>query len=172
MNNSFRNSKIYMLVCDNPELIYFGSTIQDLETRFKQHAAKSNKSTSRQLFTDSDNVEIKLIEHVDCNNKKELETVERYYIENTQCCNIVVPGRTDLEYRQAHRQELAASSRDYYWNKRDKVLKRVSNYYKKNKKKINERKGAKNREKVICPNCIKTMSRCSYYKHKKKHYSQ
>ena len=135
MNNSFRNSKIYMLVCDNPELIYFGSTIQDLETRFKQHAAKSNKSTSRQLFTDSDNVEIKLIEHVDCNNKKELETVERYYIENTQCCNIVVPGRTDLEYRQAHRQELAASSRDYYWKTREKVLERVSNYYKNNKKK-------------------------------------
>ena len=146
-----------MLVCDNPELIYFGSTIQDLETRFKQHAAKSNKSTSRQLFTDSDNVEIKLIEHVDCNNKKELETVERYYIENTQCCNVVVPGRTDLEYRQAHRQELAASSRDYYWKKRDKVLQRVSNYYKNNKKKINDRKGAKNREKVICPHCIKTI---------------
>jgi hypothetical protein len=76
--------KIYKLTCDDPELIYYGSTKQTLKQRFYRHNNNDFTCSSRILF-DIGNVKIHLLE--EC-NVAERYIRENYYITNFQCVNI------------------------------------------------------------------------------------
>jgi len=89
----YQTGKIYKIVSQNTDKIYIGSTIQALDLRMKQHyhSVKTNqngnarKMTSQEVLDSSSS--IVLIENFPCNSKSELETRERYWIEqNLDCC--------------------------------------------------------------------------------------
>jgi hypothetical protein len=90
-------------------LIYIGSTCQSLAIRKAGHKrnykswkiGKRTFTTSFKLFEDDkDNVDIVLIENVNCNNKEELHKRERFYIETINCVNKIIVGRTSKEWRE------------------------------------------------------------------------
>lgn len=80
-------ASIYRLVCDDPNIVYIGSTQQELTRRLGGHRSQSKqgdvyKCSSKQLF-DAGNVRIELIEQKYFKDKYELEDRERYFILNT-----------------------------------------------------------------------------------------
>ena len=75
-NSLFKNGKIYEISFDN-DMIYVGSTCEELDTRLKWH--KSNKKS--QVFKyNKNNPKIKLILNSPCKDGKELEKIETEYI--------------------------------------------------------------------------------------------
>jgi hypothetical protein len=106
----YSQGKIYKIVCNITDEIYIGSTKEKyLTRRLQKHKSyvnenlknpKRNMPTSSQILKRGD-FQIVLIENYPCKTKYELESRERYWIENTDCVNILVPTRTTKEKREA-----------------------------------------------------------------------
>jgi predicted GIY-YIG superfamily endonuclease len=77
----YSKGKIYKIVDESNGDVYIGSTINSLDLRFRTH----------QIFKYYNklkcNCKIILIEDYPCNNKRELEMREQYFIDNTDCIN-------------------------------------------------------------------------------------
>lgn len=90
----YKRGKIYKIVSDNG-LVYFGSTIRSLKSRFKNHKYHFEKCTfkysSWKVFQGG-NAKIELVEKFPCRTRRELEVHERFYIENYDCVNIYLAG--------------------------------------------------------------------------------
>jgi hypothetical protein len=93
--SNFRNGKIYKLVSDFTELVYIGSTVQDLDKRFALHKSHFMawmrgdmyycSAYQIVMFTD---VKIMLVESYPCKSNKELRQREQYWKDKTtDCCN-------------------------------------------------------------------------------------
>lgn len=132
--------KIYRLYNDRGQC-YYGCTTKTLKRRLGQHrtSAKTQACTSHLLFEPSCDLEepvvnIELVEELGrCNCHKKREA---YYIENNECVNKYVPGRTHKESIQAYlkkyperrrqtqenwRKKNPTYHRDYYRRKRDEA---------------------------------------------------
>jgi hypothetical protein len=102
----YQKSKIYKLTTPQDEnLVYYGSTTISLSRRKSNHKLdyikRGNKMTSSKLFELGVNdVIITLVEEFVCESKEELIKRERFYIENNQCINKNIPGRTKQEYQR------------------------------------------------------------------------
>tara|TARA_R110000822_G_scaffold264909_2_gene388933 strand:+ start:2637 stop:3188 length:552 start_codon:yes stop_codon:yes gene_type:complete len=105
----YSKGKIYKIVCNITGDIYIGSTKEKyLSRRLQRHKyhykdflkGKGEKVASFSIL-EKDNFEIILIETYPCDSKYELESRERYWIENTKCLNINIPTRTRKEKREA-----------------------------------------------------------------------
>ena len=113
-------ARVYKLESSNG-LVYYGSTTQKyLSVRLCQHKSdskdctKHNTCASKLLYADGASVTITLVENVkDCKDKYELQARERWYIENNECVNKVVPGRTRQEYRVINRESLKVYHKEY-----------------------------------------------------------
>ena len=109
---NYQDGKIYKIVCDDKDLVYIGSTCEPtLARRLAKHKSSYRDwlKDNRKLYTTSfkilkkNNVDIVLVESCPCNSKDELHKRERHYIESFKCVNKFVPGRTDKEYRNVHK---------------------------------------------------------------------
>ena len=84
--NKYNEGKVYRIVNSELNMVYYGSTTQTLNKRFYQHKKDSSdplrKNTSKRLFQTTSIPYIELLELVNCENRIELETIERHYIEN------------------------------------------------------------------------------------------
>jgi hypothetical protein len=126
----YQKGKIYKIVSDNMEGIYYGSTADTLWSRFGKHNSQfrawkkgSKYYTTSFKLIEAGNASIVLVEYFPCNSKIELKARERFYIENNDCVNKYVPNRTPKEY-----------SKQYYQDNKDKVR----DYNKEHKKKYNK----------------------------------
>ena len=144
MDNKYKRGKIYKLVCDATPIVYYGSTIQTLARRFIQH--KNLKDCASKELFDKGNVSIELIEEYPCNNKAELESRERFYIEfmlknftHRIICNKLIPTRTRKEHREANKNQIAERDRLYYQANLEKISKRKKIYREANREKISEK---------------------------------
>ena len=99
----YKNGKIYKLESKEGNVRYYGSTTQTLKERLRIHK-KNNNTTSRDILK-YDDCKIILIENYPCSSKKELETRERFYIENNECVNKYIPTRTRKEWREENKDE-------------------------------------------------------------------
>ena len=106
-NNKYNNGKIYKLVLKqgiepkDDYKDYIGSTVQLLIKRLQGHKSsykrnldnKCNYCFSYKLFQDYgiENIQIILIEEYFCENKEQLLTRERYYIELNNTINKLKP---------------------------------------------------------------------------------
>ena len=135
----YQEGKIYKIFnLDMPEeLPYFGSTIQKLGDRYIQHNSISNISTSKKLF-EYGRPKIVCVEKFPCNSKKELEVRERYYIENFDCINIQIPGRTDKEYKEDNKEKIAETRKKWRKDNKEKIAEYDKIYRENNKEKIAE----------------------------------
>ena len=117
----YSKGKIYMLYVDCPEVCYIGSTTQTLKKRLRQHKTgcvmwKNGKGcyvSSYQLFETGKEVIIELVENFPCSNRYELETRERFHIENIRCINKQIPTRSRVQRYQDHKAEIALKSKQY-----------------------------------------------------------
>ena len=100
---NYQNVKIYKITGGG--LTYIGSTTLKLNQRMahhksdhKHHSGYGTKNiTSYGVFEHPD-VSMTLIEKYPCNDKEELLARERYWIENSECVNKIIPTRTHKEY--------------------------------------------------------------------------
>ena len=86
--------KIYKLIDNTNGNIYIGITKQKLSQRLNNHKQDYKRDyhcVSKKIIANGD-YKIELIEETDD------KTRERYWIENTECINIRIPGRTIKEY--------------------------------------------------------------------------
>ena len=145
---NYENAKIYKLVCDDKELIYYGSTAQkNLNARFKNHRCTPPLSC-KQMF-DVGNVKIVLVEECPCSSRAEMLIRERYYIENNVCLNLRTPIITKKEYDERHNSRKCSnvkpltdkqiakkeSDRLRYQANKEKIKERVSDNYELNRDK-------------------------------------
>lgn len=125
--SEYENAKIYKIVSKNTDKCYVGSTCQELKDRLTGHISKFKRdsgTTSKHILKFGD-YEIVLIENYCCENKAELETRERFYIESLNSVNKVIPGRS----RKQHYQDNAAAIKQYHQNNKATILERKKKKY-------------------------------------------
>jgi len=111
---------IYKIVCNETGEVYYGSTTQSLNNRMICHKSgckawklgNAGHSTSYNII-DRGNYAYVLIEAVECENKHQLHERERFYIQNNECINHVIPTRTDKEYYEANKENLKERCKIY-----------------------------------------------------------
>ena len=156
---NYKEGKIYKIKCNETGEQYFGSTTYSLQVRLNSHKSKTKckKPCMAKQIINRGNFQIELVENYSCQTKQELHKRERFYIDNNECINHVIPTRTPKEYRQLHKEKLKECNRTWLkehrqerntWQNnlyktnedyREKTKVRASEYYEQNKKKILER---------------------------------
>ena len=91
---NYQNGKIYKIMSDETDLVYVGSTTQDLCVRMASHRRdykawlnNDKKYVSSFEILKFDNYRIVLIENYPCNDRTELNKKEQEYIEKLNCVN-------------------------------------------------------------------------------------
>lgn len=138
----YSRAKIYRIVGGSGKT-YYGSTCVSLSRRLSKHKAvykqwlegKTHYISSFEILAEEE-YDIVLVEEFPCDNKEQLHMRERYWIESNDCVNIVVPGRTDKEYYETHKDKVAKRQKQYRDLNKDKVAKRVKQYYETHKDKV------------------------------------
>ncbi len=115
--------KIYRIVDNTNGNIYIGKTKQKyLSSRLRQHKYNTKKNTnrcmSREIIKNGD-YKIELIEETND------ETRERYWIENTECINKQIPGRTYKEWCEDNKEIIKNKKQIKHQRNRDQNLKRM-----------------------------------------------
>ena len=141
---------IYKITCCITGEVYYGSTQQSLNKRMTGHKSgckawkreKTGHSTSYDII-DRGNYSYSLIETVECEDRNQLHTRERFYIENNECVNRVIPTRTIKEYRDDIREAQTERCRIYKQTHQEEMRKyreqhkeQIKKYLEANKDKI------------------------------------
>ena len=115
----YQKGKIYRLTNDEG-MNYYGSSCQPLSVRMGSHLRDFNcwkygkgPYVSSFKIIERGNYEIVLCENFPCNDVYELKARERWYIENNECVNKVIPNRTPKEYRQANLIQILEYHKEY-----------------------------------------------------------
>ena len=157
-NNNYHRGKIYKLIAKNytndsedNNICYIGSTSKkylcerlachktNYRNYYKGKINNSKYSSSFELFNKFgiDNVKIILLEDYNCNSKYQLETKERYWIENNNnCVNKFIPTRSKKEWLKDNKDYFIKYYKDnknyfkqYYLNKsKDKIKQKRKEY--------------------------------------------
>lgn len=134
--SNYKNGKIYKLTSPNTHMIYIGSTIQPLETRFiiHRHETKHNKgNSSANMFIWGD-PQIELIENYPCNSKKELLLREQYYMDlhSDYCVNARTAYTDKKEYGKKYRESERGRHQLNKWKEDNKE--HMKEYYRRHDK--------------------------------------
>ena len=117
----YQQGKIYRLVSNKTEDVYYGATTRALTHRKNQHKKSSNDCSSKKLFENDAIVTIVLVEAFPCNNKNELKARELFHITNNACINTNKPFISELnhgvewhkKYREANKEHIKAYHEAY-----------------------------------------------------------
>jgi len=150
----YSNSKIYSIECNKTGLIYIGSTTAPtLARRLAEHRSnfrrwKENKKNYISSFKvmECDDYDIVLLELYPCSSKDELHARERYYIQNRECVNKIIPQRSHKEYYNDNREQQLEKHQKYREEHKDYIKQQ----YEKNKDKYNATNNQKKKEKITC----------------------
>jgi hypothetical protein len=137
----YQLSKVYQIVCLTTGQKYIGSTTQaTLALRLAGHNShfKRWKNGTYPFVTsftilEHGNYQIELLETFPCNSKDELNAREGHYIRTVDCVNKRIEGRTDKEWREDNKTELAEKSKEYYVVNKTEILEKVKAYTKDHK---------------------------------------
>lgn len=149
----YERAKIYKLVCEDG-YYYFGSTINELRSRFCGHKQASQKQPYRvyQHINEIgwDKVRIELVELYPCSNRKELNKKENEYIRRHKsdllCLNnnfAHLTAEEKVEYKRNHAEKNKQKLAEYHKQKRTgnpDVVAYQQNYRKQNKEAIQNSK--------------------------------
>ena len=123
----YSKSVIYKLYDNTNGDTYYGSTCNELRFRIAKHKSaaicdnKSCSCKSKSIILNGD-YSYSVVEEYPCESKRQLETRERWWIENNNCVNRRIPTRTHKECDD-----------ERYANNKEKEQERGRNYYKNNK---------------------------------------
>lgn len=156
---NYENAVIYKIVCNDLAITdcYVGST-----TNFTKRKCKHKNSCENNVITKVYQVIIAngnwinwsmvLVEEFPTTSKILLEQRERYWIETLgSTLNCILPTRSHKEWRETHKEHVAAHNKQYEIDNKDKIKERKAlyyqdtkeeklQYYQDNKDKIKERK--------------------------------
>ena len=148
----YSKSKIYKIVCNETGETYYGSTTVLLSQRIGKHRLYTGCSSW--CIIERGNYDYSLIEEFPCESKEQLHKRERWYIENNDCVNVRVEGRTQKEYQNANKEKIQERKKQYYQANKEKIQEyyqankeQTKQYYQANKEKIQEYREA-NKEKI------------------------
>jgi len=145
-NNKYQCGKIYMIYSNLSNKVYIGSTTGKVNRRFKNHTYYYNgykRGINKYcrgiciMFDElgKENCKIITIKHYPCNNKKELEREEGYFIKTSKnCYNKNVAGRSMKEYREDNKEKEKIRYKKYY----EKNIEKIKQYREKNKETIKQ----------------------------------
>lgn len=159
----YQKSRIYKIVSDLTDDVYYGATTQKLCERMRGHRkdfknwkiGKYHFTTSFIILEKDSNAKIIHIENYPCNSKEELSSRERHFIENNKCVNKYIPGRTNAEYQknnidkcreswkkynESHVEQSRVYGRKYYSEHKKERNDYGKKFRKKHGKKINEQR--------------------------------
>ncbi|RZK13974.1 MAG: hypothetical protein EOO43_17060 [Flavobacterium sp.] len=163
--------KVYKIIDNTNGNAYVGSTgertlARRLSTHVKDYRRylKGNKNfiTSFDIL-ENGNYSIILIENYSCDSKDQLRARERYYIENTECVNKVIPGRTKKEYRLDNKERIRKAAKEYRSRNREHITEIKKEYRSNNRERIKECRSMK----YECPVCGSICSKSSKARHEK-----
>ena len=131
-SNRYQNGKIYKIVDNGYNKCYIGSTIEALSTRMAKHRARyrfylnGGDTKSFKVWDIFDefgmvNCKIELVEEYPCENKIQLQKREGFHIQNINCVNKRVEGRTAQEYRDQHKDEKQQYDAEYRRNNKERI---------------------------------------------------
>jgi len=134
----------------NNENVYVGSTTNFTQRKW-DHATCCNSpnqlsyNTLKYRFIREnggwDNWKMIEIEKYPCNDKREAEARERYWIEFYKCnLNKNLPIRTSKEYYNTHKEELLSKSKEYNIKNKNEISINKKKYYEMNKDNIIEQR--------------------------------
>jgi hypothetical protein len=162
----YNNGKIYKIVSNITDDVYFGSTTQKLSKRIWSHRADYKMYLQgKRCYISSFKIletgyyDIILVENFPCRTKEELHARERFYIENNNCINKNIPCRTDAEYRQDNKERY----KDYRKENKDMIAEYHKKWYLNNKDLHNQKK----KEKIICDKCGSQIRKADLPRHKR-----
>jgi len=143
LRDKLNNGKIYKIVDNTNDNVYIGSTCCSLKTRLAVHKCDYDRFlkglyhniTSFDILKNN-NFKIQLLENCNIKTKKELLARERFYIENNNCVNKVIPCRSKKEYRDDNKEHLKEQEKIYRVANKDKIKEKAKNYYIDNQDKI------------------------------------
>jgi hypothetical protein len=172
----YSKGQIYKLYSHDTNLIYVGSTIQELSSRKADHVRhyRTWKRTgekyvsSYELFKRSKFVEILSLEEYPCNSVEQLKKKEGEWIKKLKndpeykVLNLRIAGRTDKEYYEDNKGEISERSKIYRENNKEEIKERSKIYREKNKEEIKEQKSVK----ITCE-CGSTFRKCDKTRHMK-----
>jgi len=123
---NYKNAKIYMIKSPENDKVYIGSTTYTLRQRLQSHYKdlRRNKYCTAQDLLMTGNYEMLLIEKYPCDNSRELKERERFFIENFNTINKVIPLQTQKEYYYKNREKLLQYKKDRY--KKKNLLKEIT----------------------------------------------
>jgi len=110
---SFRDGKIYKIVCHESDEIYIGSTKTSLNLRLSQHKydAKHRTDMASSKILLRNHCSIELIEDFPCESSRQLSEREQYWIDRSECVNIQSAYTSD-ESRKAYNKKWAQDHKD------------------------------------------------------------
>lgn len=111
---NYQLGKIYKIVSNVTGDVYIGSTTKKyLSERLKDHKYEYKRylNGERGYITsfkiiESGDYDIILLENCPCETKDQLHARERFHIENNECINRYIPGRTRKQYREENRDKI------------------------------------------------------------------
>ena len=151
MEKKYQRGKIYKIVDVGYNKCYIGSTAENcLSSRMSRHRYdyKIYKQTLQKKMRCFDifdeygveNCKIELIEHYPCNSIEELRKREGYFIQNAECVNRCVAGRTKNEWHYDNKEHCNKKSNTHYYNNREQRLRQEKERRELNKGTINAKK--------------------------------
>ena len=105
---------------DDPSLVYYGSTIQQVSIRMGKHRDSSNSCISK-IIIDRNNYQYATLEKVEYEDKFELRNRERWWVENNICVNKLIPNRTKKEYYMANKEKFTEYAKQYNMTNKEKI---------------------------------------------------
>ena len=133
---NYSSGKVYKIINENNEIVYIGSTAQELLcNRYKNHTHKAP------------NHKIILIENYACNSRQELCMREQQIIEEySDLLNKQKAYRSkeykkqyDKEWRENNQDRMTEYRKEFYENNKDIINQKNKEYYEKNKNEILEK---------------------------------
>jgi len=172
------NGKIYKVVCNITGKVYYGSTILSIPQRMNSHEQQYKKYLNKKTtycsvysILKNKNYNIYLVEKYGCLNRKQLETIEGFYIKNHKCVNKYICGKTEEEYKNFRKiyektdkrqKQNRENVKRYYKENRQKRLQYIKQYKLNNMYKISER----SKQKKLCE-CGANVNIYNINRHKK-----
>tara|TARA_R110000772_G_scaffold268128_1_gene394221 strand:+ start:98 stop:610 length:513 start_codon:yes stop_codon:yes gene_type:complete len=160
---NYQNSKIYKIV-DKNNLIYIGSTTQDLRERFWSHRKINNNCKTKKM--DRDSLKIELILDFPCNSKKELWDKEKEYVNELECINRIVPNQTRKEYYHKNVDKIKIQQKITYQKHKEKRKEEKRNWYASLSESDKKEYLEKRKEKIVCE-CGELTNKKGISRHKK-----
>jgi len=155
-NVDYTKSIIYKLCSKDPNVtdIYVGSTTNFRSRKYDHKSKCNNKSETNKKYNlkvykfirdngGFENWEMIMLQEYSCENKKQLQSRERYYIELLKSSlNGQLPTRTQQEYNIDNEDKIKDYQKEYqkqyYENNKDKILEQNKQYRLDNKDTMKE----------------------------------